>query len=339
MPPCILRRSKRTPLSESSFNIKVDKNDSGVFYQQLGFSPSAFLNTSSSAENCQSEMMTSTPARETGNAPKTPSIKVTPVVNNKTGTSGKKRKSFNYSRNYSEQKRPLLSTTPRTPTPLRNAPKVHPGGDTKLATIDEISSALMRKPQSDLSTPDHDYAKSGGDTTNETSDFTGSSKTALRRTLFETPCQNPMARPTGVNLFTEKELNAIEQMSTCFTPRKQDDKENEKPSNSFVSLDPINVVNPVIKTNLFQVPKQPQHQHRQQIRILPLVRKPMKVPIRRLPPRNLRFRDTEKKPPKITTPTQGDAFKTVAFGQSHDQKFLTEQARLIMKEINQAARF
>ena len=371
MPPSILRRSKKIPLNESNTNIKVDKNDSGVFFQQLGFSPSAFLNMSDNtsggtSETHKPEMMTSTPAKDCPTFQKSPSIKITPVcLNNKADAmSSQKRKSShrpNWSTNHSEQKKPLLS--PRTPTPLRSAPKKKITGVSKQATIDEISNELMKKPNSSLlTTPDHDYAKLTFDTTSDISDFTGTSKTALRRTLFETPCSNPMVRPPGVNLFTEKELNAIEQMSTCFTPRKDVssiDKHNEKQFHLISSSNATKAA--PVKTEVMQLSSSSQHLHgqlitcpqqqqqqqqqpqsstmqRHQIRILPLVGKPLKIPIRRLPPRNLRFSEqTEKR--CNTSSTQNDAFKTVAFGQSHDQKFLTEQARLIMKEINQAARF
>jgi len=296
----------------------------------------------------------------------------------------------------------FVSTTPRTPTPLRTSKKEQNHTETKLATIDEISKVLMKRANTSTgSTPDHDYAKmtelggtnataaAGASDSSGFSDFAGSNKSSLRRTLFETPCQNPMIRPVGVNLFTEKELNAIEQMSSCFTPRK--DKLTATKSSAQKSAETViaaancsngnSIVGGVSRVtcnekgfsfilNPHQMPKmallqQPvnsqqhqQHKHnkhqsiqpaRQEIRILPLVAKPIKIPIRRLPPRNLKFADDNKQhqqhqqqrqrlttTKKRLTPTQGDAFRAVAFGQSHDQKFLTEQARLIMKEINQA---
>ena len=403
-------------------NSLINNRDDSIVssYQQLGFSPSAFLNTSNST--AKSEMVTSTPAKDgLETTPKTPSIMITPVYKeieySAMGSSGtKKRKSSLFgggggpstTTSGSLQKRSrktFVSTTPRTPTPLRTSKKEQNYTETKLATIDEISKVLMKRANTSTgSTPDHDYAKmtelvggpgvanvtnaAGASDTSGFSDFTGSNRSSLRRTLFETPCQNPTIRPVGVNLFTEKELNAIEQMSSCFTPRKDKitaaKNSEQKPaemamaaangSNNIsnitdgVSRVPCNekgfsfILNP--KMSLFQQPsnaqQHQQHKHnkpqsiqpaRPEIRILPLVAKPIKIPIRRLPPRNLKFSDDNKQQHKqqpqqqlqqrlITkkrlTPTQGDAFRAVAFGQSHDQKFLTEQARLIMKEINQA---
>ena len=63
MPPSILRRSKKIPFMDTSNNT-FNKDESIVSYQQLGFSPSAFLNTSNSYNGETSkEMVTSTPAK------------------------------------------------------------------------------------------------------------------------------------------------------------------------------------------------------------------------------------------------------------------------------------
>ncbi|XP_066934624.1 transcriptional activator Myb-like [Clytia hemisphaerica] len=390
MPPSILRRSKKFPFLDASNNT-FSKDESIVSYQQLGFSPSAFLNTSNSYNGETSkEMVTSTPAKGLTTTPITPSIMITPLVDEikfNHGSSSKKRKPF-FSSATSSLKKPkksLVSTTPRTPTPLRTSKKEQVCTDTKLATIDEISKLLMKKANtSSGTTPDHDYAKLtelNSIAVDSSNDFSsGSSKTSLRRTLFdETPCQNSMVRPLGVNLFTEKELNAIEQMSTCFTPQKRKDnlttttaaESKEKSQHKVTFQDTLSSTSFVKKNdkgfsfilNSQQMPKMSLFQHpqqnkqqvvqrlkqlpgRQEIRILPLVGKPMKIPIRRLPPRNLKFADDSGQRQQLlsrpktnirSTPTQSDAFRAVAFGQSHDQKFLTEQARLIMKEIQQAS--
>ena len=433
--------------------MSINKDDSGMSYQQLGFSPSAFLNTSENSSDVtltsSKEMFTSTPAKGLKTTPKTPSILITPLVDemkfessfNRSSNSGvnKRKTIFDTSlTRKSNKKKAFVSTTPRTPTPLRSSKK--DGGlsvctETKLATIDEISKILMKKADT-TSTPDHDYATklingelnsaiaadtSLSELTTAGGSNAGNSKTSLRRTLFETPGQNAsMVRPLGVNLFTEKELNAIEQMSTCFTPQKEKEHDtsssedsnendgvqqqqqqhiesmtsitnnarieiptrlggagglgaiNEKGGFSFI-LNPNSHQLPqqqhkMGKLTLFQQQQQQQQQPttasviglnqisgRPEIRILPLVGKPMKVPIRRLPPRNLNFSsdnnvtanninrakqlngDGAKMMKSLAIPTQADAFRAVAFGQSHDQKFLTEQARLIMKEIHQAS--
>lgn len=438
-----------------------NKDDSGMSYQQLGFSPSAFLNTSENSSGAtlssSKEMFTSTPAKGLMTTPKTPSILITPLVdemkfdssfNRSSNSSVNKRKTiFDTSlARKSSKKKAFVSTTPRTPTPLRSSKKdgsVSVCTETKLATIDEISKILMKKADT-TSTPDHDYAKLtngelnstiAGDTsldelTTAGGSNAGTSKTSLRRTLFETPGQNAsVVRPLGVNLFTEKELNAIEQMSTCFTPQKEkeqhedtlssdsnenNDEQQQRQQQQQIGTMAATTNNPRIeiptrlgggagigainekggfsfilnpnsqhhlpqpkmgKLTLFQQQQQqfPQQQQQQsttgsviglnqisgrpEIRILPLVGKPMKVPIRRLPPRNLNFSSDNnvannnlnrtkqlgsgggaaKKMKSLAIPTQADAFRAVAFGQSHDQKFLTEQARLIMKEIHQAS--
>lgn len=354
MPPSILRRSKKFPLSDTSnSNTSIGKDGSFISYQQLGFSPSAFLNTSSVVK---SEMVTSTPAKGLLTTPKTPSLMITPVCQMMNLSGAKKRKPpLENTVSSKKPKHTLVSITPRTPTPLRTSKKEQCiSADPKLATIDEISKILMKKSNTSKgTTPDHDYAKS-----EDFSESSASSKTSLRRTLFETPCQNPLIRPVGVNLFTEKELNAIEQMSTCFTPQKDKcgtSSLKERQGSDQLTLNRSKkssgnnfsfILNPhqIPKMTLFQQPnslkqsQERQGQTRQEIRILPLVGKPMKIPIRRLPPRNLNFNDqyAHQTRKKCLTPTQGDAFRAVAFGQSHDQKFLTEQARLIMKEINQA---
>ena len=460
MPPSILRRSKKLPFFDitntisssnnishnSSINI-VNKDDSGMSYQQLGFSPSAFLNTTENSSNFAAssvlkEMFTSTPAKGLTTTPKTPSILITPLVDEikfdssftRSSSGVKKRKTiFDTSLTKKTKKKALVSTTPRTPTPLRSSKKNAGSSvctETKLATIDEISKILMKKADT-TSTPDHDYAvmtsaeldsvivdTSLGELTTGGTSSSGNNKTSLRRTLFETPGQNAsMVRPLGVNLFTEKELNAIEQMSTCFTPQKEKQKkqlaalcdandtgqqqrrETERDTKNTCSeistrlggggsigaMGAISekgggfsfILNPhshqqqqqqhkIPKITLFQHHQQQLQQisqlpqsasviglnqisGRPEIRILPLVGKPMKVPIRRLPPRNLNFSDNNANHHRAIggrgggvkmikpTPTQGDAFRAVAFGQSHDQKFLTEQARLIMKEIHQAS--
>ena len=301
--------------------------------QELGFSPSQFLNTSMN----KNEIYTSTPAKSSlfGN-------RVTPLItpvgmsktNKKRGSSGLDDSSF------LPPKRPLVSTTPRTPTPLKVAVKTEQGFS-KNPTMDEISVLLQQKPKSILTTPDHDYAKYVPtlesckeyvpvvESCNELSDTTTTTvgKDSLRRTLFETPCQNQMLRTCGVNLFSEKELNAIEQMSTCFTPRKLKMAKlepNQTNQNLRLSEHSNFIINPTSQIDRCV----PTHQ----VKILPLVGKPLKLPIKRLPPRNLNFKD-------YNTPTYfklTDAFKSIAYGQSYDQKFLTEQARLIMKEINNA---
>ena len=378
-------------------------------------------------------MVTSTPAKGLTTTPKTPSILITPLVDeikfdssslSRTSSDIKKRKTiFDSSFVKKSKKKAFVSTTPRTPTPLRSGKKEISSvcTETKLATIDEISKILMKKANT-TSTPDHDYATKttssdlnsaiggGGNASfgNELAGVSstcgaGTSKTSLRRTLFETPCQTSMVRPLGVNLFTEskfteKELNAIEQMSTCFTPQKEKMAASSLSSSIADIKDEIvdekNAVNDTLHTvtrpeistrlsglgvmgvasekagggfsfilnpqqqhkmTLFQQQQQQQQQQQRQlpqssmiglnqisgrpeIRILPLVGKPMKLPIRRLPPRNLNFSNNKSSNLRVKkTPTQGDAFRAVAFGQSHDQKFLTEQARLIMKEIHQAS--
>ena len=178
-----------------------------------------------------------------------------------------------------------------------------------------------------MTTPDHDYAKYSTESRDGNNQSKSSiNKESLRRTLFETPGQNPVLKTCGVNLFSEKcgvnfsekELNAIEQMSTCFTPRKQSHTVKRSINVNTTSC----ILKPKDLSTNFQQP--------QQIKILPLVGKPMKIPIRRIPSRSSKF---SCRPPTFLRLT--DAFKTVAYGQSNDQKFLTEQAKLIMKEINQ----
>lgn len=309
-PPSILRRSRKQPLVDTNPNINIHP------VQELTFSPSAFLNTPSS----RIDLLTSTPAsRNLFTGDQTPTVSRV-SFSTCVKSSERKRKSL-FGRNENASKKQFVSTTPRTPTPLKGTPKSD-RACTKNPTFDEITDILKSKT---MTTPDHDYAKYSSETRN--GDETKSlGKESLRRTLFETPCQNNVLKSCGVNLFSdksglnvfsEKELNAIEQMSTCFTPRKQ--RNNNFVNNS--SSTPC-ILKPKDLTNNFIQPQQ-------QIKILPVVGKPMKLPIRKLPMKSTRFSCNTSQFLQLT-----DAFKTVAYGQTNDQKFLTEQAKLIMKEIN-----
>lgn len=312
--PAILRRSRnKQPLTDMNTNINMD---APAPVQELGFSPSAFLNTS----KC-TELVTSTPARKVAglSANKLPSfLKITPLT---IGKSEKRKRKINISAGVVSEtpvvKQSMVSTTPRTPTPLKVATKQdQTRRASKCQTIDEISELFIQK-SGTLSTPDHDYAKSVSETYTDPMD-SGIGRDSLRRTLFDTPCQNPLLRSSSGNAFTEKELNAIEQMATSFTPRKQN------PNLSNVAMPKGS------QGSLNFIPIHPGHvlPQKQQIKILPLVGKPLKLPLRKLPARNLKFPTNQ--PVYLNL---SEAFKAVAFGQSTDQKFLTEQARLIMNEM------
>jgi len=319
-PPNILRRNHRKKALFDN-NTSVNKDLRPV--KELGFSPSVFLNMSAKTEkvynNENNALFTSTPA------------KIDPVRNKE--KQPRKRKCIDTISTYDDlhPKQNMVSTTPRTPTPLKGENKKALPSSTilKNPSIDEISELLQQKSASTLSTPDHDYAKYIPEIQKEQleqeevekqqqqSEY---GKDGLRRTLFETPSQLQL-KTCGVNLFSEKELNAIEQMSSCFTPRKYSNApnfiQNFQDNEQFKRL-----------TN--QVRNEFSSTQRKQIRILPLVGKPMKLPIRKLPSSTSRNR---KQSSFIALPND---FKTVAYGQTNDQKFLTEQAKLIMKEIGQA---
>lgn len=321
-PPLILRKCKKQPLFDSNLNVDAPP------VQELTFSPSAFLNTPSS----RNELFTSTPAasRNLFTGEHTPIVNKSsyPIRCNRNSES--KRKPVLLS-----TKKPCVSATPRTPTPLKATPNTNRTVPHKEPTMAELSDIL--KPEV-KSTPDSSTSEINRD--------------SLRRTLFETPCQDSVFKSCGVSLFndncivnfTEKELNAIEQMSTCFTPRKapRDNSSSAQMVPSISRLDPNSTETPDLcsgyhrgktllkpkdlSTAFFQPPPK-------QIRILPLMMKPINPPMRRITPRVESHSLKSLNPSAVIQVT--DAFKTVAYGLTDDQKFLTEQAKVIMNEINQ----
>lgn len=315
MNPPNVNFDRKKPLNVTNQNARTDKP------ADLGFSPSAFLNISNISTT--SDLLTSTPARtekliklelpESGSKQNKLSFR---------GNEIKKRKCNIFDQNFSNSTFTIAS--PRTPTPLKADEKKQKRTFAKVPSIDEISHLLNQKSTSTLSTPNSDYVlqtvnKSGSQNLMECTELSSGNKDSLRRTLFETPSQFRL-KPCGINLFSDKELNAIEQMSSCFTPRRQSGtfaQGNEARSNVHFSVNQVR--NDYLEIN--PVP-------RKQVKILPLVGKPMKIPIRKLPPVKTNASNIFLQ--------LNDSFKSIACGQSNDQKFLTEQAKLIMKEISQA---
>ena len=313
--PPDVKVDRKKPLYAINQNTRTDKP------ADLGFSPSAFLNISNISTTI--DPLTSTPARtekliklelqESGSKQNKLSF---------LGNEIKKRKCNIFDQSISNST--FTITSPRTPTPLKAGEKKQKRTFTKVPSIDEISHLLNQKSTSTLSTPNSDYIlqtvnESGSQSLAECTELSSGNKDSLRRTLFETPSQYRL-KACGVNLFSDKELNAIEQMSSCFTPRRQPGamaQGNEARKNVHFSVNQV-------RNDYLELNPMP----RKQVKILPLVGKPMKIPIRKLPP--------VKNNTSNIFLQLNDSFKSIACGQSNDQKFLTEQAKLIMKEISQA---
>ena len=300
-----------------------------------------------------------------------------------------------------------------------------------------------------LTTPDHDYAKYGIHTEERSClADTSVNRNALRRTLFETPMQQPTGpsfKSHGVNLFvndnnicdnavitnnenknevksnnnnedgsdgigilfnencagnfTDKELNAIEQMSQCFTPRKQkqlqeslrldeeqqlaqslriDNREDPGPSlqmkqeqeesnqgheqnlcNALVRTNSVLSFKPgILRTKIDNSSQQQQQQQQQnelslsftnitnvQQNARPNTHNQMQISSKNQPitgrigPYQTVLYAAPMAPPMVpsvvptTTIVLSEAFKTVAYGLSDDQRFLTEQAKVIMEDL------
>ena len=323
--PGILARSKKLNLHDEKNENK--SNTSFLPEDVLNFSPSVFLNSSVStsifADNentkaCSSFIVTSTPAKYLEES----KLSFTPLTRNKhRGVN-----SENTQNCMQKSKQAFLSTTPRTPTPLRVVSKEEKAF-LNTPTIDEISELLLQKQPTDvIKTPENDFPSVS--TRESCVEENKNVKESLRRTLFETPSQSSIMRTCGVNLFSDKEINAIEQMSTCFTPRKEHIIKSIPVSAPTVQEGQQHI----FRTLNYQTQPNYIPSEQQKINILPLVGKPLKIPLKRLPAKHLQCSHSISNQSQLLQFT--DAFKMIAYGQSNDQKFLTEQARIIMKKIN-----
>ncbi|XP_047132301.1 transcriptional activator Myb isoform X1 [Hydra vulgaris] len=315
--PGILSRSKK-------LNMQDENKNNSISEDILNFSPSVFLNSSINTfidkenSNACNSIVTSTPAKYLEEN----KMNYTPVACNK-------RKILNNENSQhlkQKSKRTCLSTTPRTPTPLRVISKDEKSYSST-PTIDEISEFLLKKESAGMyKTFENSFANISTD--DMRIEENKAVKEGLRRTLFETPSQSNLMRTCGVNLFSDKEINALEQMSTCFTPQKEYIKENACASEPTKHEEHQNIA----RTLNYQVHSNYASNDQQQVSILPLVGKSLKIPIRRLPSKQLQCSHIISNQCQLLQFT--DAFKIMAYGQSNDQKFLTEQARIIMKKIN-----
>ncbi|XP_065072115.1 myb-related protein A-like isoform X1 [Rhopilema esculentum] len=359
-PPAILRRKRKAPkevpqaaqFTMTSFHCSFTSPSRQTPLKQLPFSPSQFFNSPSMNEV---KMYTSTPARTTAGSSKTPlctpskaeSVTKTPLNETvKMSSDGElETPRIRYS---------LINKTPRTPTPLKIAlEKVTSTNILGLGSskfIDMSSINIKDDPsKSDLAiskgTPDHDYAKVQDVSQKPISQhaaFRMKTATSLRRSLsFDAPDQldripdqNSTADQTSTHC--PEDTIVSHGLFSISTPTSTPFKSKQ------VTVIPLQ---DLIDNDQFKTPSSNFF-----INALPLQSSQItdlstisengafKVPYKKRPPvRTLRFQETPIRMSSITP----ESFRTVACGQTEDQKLLTEQARQIMAEVKkfrQAAR-
>lgn len=363
-PPAILRR-KRKPVKEVtkagqtvSIQCSFTSPARETPLKQLPFSPSQFFNSPSVNDG---KVYTSTPARANIGNGKTPLCTPSKVESaTKTPLNDTTRSKSDGEIETPRIRYSLINKTPRTPTPLKISDKFNPANNGQSlfgGKFTDISSIISKEEQlkdafltSKKQSPDHDYAKSHDEEAQQNSSIQPlvqhlKSSNSLRRTLSFDGAEH-CERTSDVNLSEdtgefatvscqEETINSqgLMAMSTpSTTPYKS------KPPTTVIPLQDL------IDNDQFKTPSS-----NFIINILPLQNTSsslsaaaenagFKIPYKKKPPvRNLRFQET----PIRLNQIMPECFRTVACGQTEDQRLLTEQARQVMAEVKkfrQAAR-
>eukprot|EP00794_Sanderia_malayensis_P016902 gene16902-18608_t len=367
--PRILRRAKYRPTVKRTNhnNISIQCSFASPAREtplkQLPFSPSQFFNSPSVADG---KVYTSTPTNSNcagvGAAGQTKTPLTTPL---RPADLNVTRTPLSYfcksgSKGDNELETPrirssLISKTPRTPTPLKIALDRMATSNMRPGKFTDISSIVIKHGNESITetsyntcTPDHDYAKvleidyieyMNSPVCASQASSHNSKAASLRRTLaFDETDRNCDAASTDANNTCaasssssesqqEEETRVGNGLMSLGTPSKTPFKSNELkiiPLQDLIEGDQFKTPSSNLVFNVCPVTKS----GHTQISVVPLA-EGFKVPYKRPPVRNLCFHETPVKSLQMIP----DGYRIVAFGQTEDQRLLTEQARQIMQEM------